>query len=180
MQTSPVVTFKGLEPSAALRDLIEHRVADLEQHHPRITSCRVVVEQPHHKHQQGESWQIKITIEVPGSVVVVNHEPARDARHEDAYAAVRDAFDAARRRLQHHGERRAGHVKHHEEAPVARVIAVAADHGFLATEDGRQVYFHANAVLQDGFTDLHVGSPVSFVEEEGEEGPQASAVRRLA
>jgi cold shock CspA family protein len=49
--------------------------------------------------------------------------------------------------------------------------------GFLATEDGLEVYFHRNSVLQPGFESLQPGSLVTFVEERGEKGPQASSVR---
>lgn len=108
MQTMPVVTFKGLEPSPALREVIEHRIADLEQHHPRLTSCRVVVEQPHQHQHHGVNWHVTVTLVVPGKVIVVSHEPDANPRHEDPYAAVRDAFSAADRRLREHDARRSG------------------------------------------------------------------------
>jgi cold shock CspA family protein len=39
-----------------------------------------------------------------------------------------------------------------------------------------EVYFHRNSVLHRGFDELAVGTEVRFVEEEGEQGPQASTV----
>jgi len=47
--------------------------------------------------------------------------------------------------------------------------------GFIEGGDGREVYFHRNAVLE-GFDGLQVGSEVRFAEEQGVEGPQASTV----
>jgi cold shock CspA family protein len=41
------------------------------------------------------------------------------------------------------------------------------------------VYFHRNSVLLGDFEHMTVGSAVSFVEEEGERGPQASSVALL-
>jgi cold shock CspA family protein len=41
------------------------------------------------------------------------------------------------------------------------------------------VYFSRASVLDGAFDDLTVGSPVAFVEEAGEKGPQASTVRVL-
>jgi cold shock CspA family protein len=38
------------------------------------------------------------------------------------------------------------------------------------------VYFHRNAVLEPGFDRLEVGIAVQFVEEQGNEGPQARMV----
>jgi cold shock CspA family protein len=50
------------------------------------------------------------------------------------------------------------------------------DYGFLRTPEGRSVYFHRNAVVDDEFDQLKPGTGVRFVEELGEEGPQATTV----
>ena len=42
--------------------------------------------------------------------------------------------------------------------------------------DGREVYFHRNSVLNDGFDGVKIGDRVRFAEEQGAEGPQASSV----
>jgi cold shock CspA family protein len=55
----------------------------------------------------------------------------------------------------------------------------ARAYGFLETDDGREVYFHRNSVLDGGFGSLRVGSRVVFAEEPGLDGPQASTVRRM-
>jgi cold shock CspA family protein/ribosome-associated translation inhibitor RaiA len=47
------------------------------------------------------------------------------------------------------------------------------------TADGREIYFHRNSVLNGGFARLAVGSHVTFAEELGEKGAQASTVRLL-
>lgn len=177
MQTQPQITFKGLEPSPALRELVEHQIAQLERHHPRITSCRVVIEEPHRHHQHGNHWHIKVVVGVPADEIVVNREPERSSRHEDPFAAVRDAFDTMKRRLESHARKVREEGRHEVPAPAARIGALAADHGFITTEDGRQLYFHAHAVLGGTFDALQVGARVDFVEEDGVEGPQASTVR---
>jgi cold shock CspA family protein len=51
--------------------------------------------------------------------------------------------------------------------------------GYLEAEDGHEVYFHRRAVLDGAFDRLTVGTRVSFVEEPGEKGPQASTVKLL-
>jgi cold shock CspA family protein/ribosome-associated translation inhibitor RaiA len=179
METPATVSFKGLDPSPALRELIDRHIANLEELYPRITTCRVVVEQPHHHHQHGHTWRIGVHLSLPGNVIVVDHEPKGGRRPEDAYAAVRDAFALVQRKLRGTADRKSGEVKHHEGPVVGAVLALGADHGFLSTGDGRQVYFHANAVLGGRFDDLRVGSAVGFVEEDGVDGPQASTVRPL-
>jgi cold shock CspA family protein len=53
-------------------------------------------------------------------------------------------------------------------------------YGFLTSDDGRGIYFHKNSVVNGAFSHLKVGTRVSFVEELGEKGPQASTVRTLS
>jgi cold shock CspA family protein len=97
---------------------------------------------------------------------------------EDLYVAIRDAFDAARRRLEDYAGRQRGAVKSHEERHRARVSRLFPEegYGFLATPDGREIYFHRHSVLHPGFDRLAIGTEVRFVEESGEKGPQASTV----
>jgi len=50
-------------------------------------------------------------------------------------------------------------------------------YGFLeSADDGHEVYFHANSVLHGDFDRIAIGTQVRYVEELGEEGPQASTV----
>ena len=51
--------------------------------------------------------------------------------------------------------------------------------GHHHTDDGREIYFHRNSVLNGGFARLKPGTAVAFAEEDGEKGPQASTVRLL-
>jgi cold shock CspA family protein len=55
-------------------------------------------------------------------------------------------------------------------------IDFTGEFGFLRTSDGREIYFHRNSVLDGGFDKLRPGTAVTFVEEQGEQGPQASTV----
>jgi cold shock CspA family protein len=73
-----------------------------------------------------------------------------------------------------------GEEKLHEAAPIGtvRLLRKDEDYGFLEAPDGREVYFHRNSVLNGGFDRLTPGTRVAFAEEAGEEGPQASTVRR--
>jgi cold shock CspA family protein len=84
------------------------------------------------------------------------------------------------RQLEDYVRRQRGDVKAHELAPLARVSQLFPQEGydFLATPDGREIYFHRHIVLHDGFDRLAIGTEVTFVEEEeGKKGPQASTVR---
>jgi ribosome-associated translation inhibitor RaiA len=100
MATPLEITFHGVEKSPAVEARIAEKVARLEKHFSRMTHCRVVIEAPHKHSKKGRIYQVRIEIGVPGHApVVVNHEPGKDHAHEDLMVAVRDAFDAARRRI---------------------------------------------------------------------------------
>lgn len=51
--------------------------------------------------------------------------------------------------------------------------------GFVETPDAREVYFHANSLVDDPFERLAIGDEVRFVEEPGESGPQATTVHLI-
>ena len=69
-------------------------------------------------------------------------------------------------------------VKVHRPATHARVerLFPQAGYGFLKTPDDREVYFHQDCVLGADFKHLDVGTEVTFDEEMGEKGPQATTV----
>ena len=72
-------------------------------------------------------------------------------------------------------------MKHHETAPVGVVRRLMSKdgYGFLEGADGRELYFHRNSVIEPGFDSLRLGERVTFTEEQGAEGPQASRVTPL-
>ena len=113
VQGKQAIVFKGIDPSDTLRRAIEERVAWLERFYNRIVSCRVVVERPQHRHQQGDLFNLRIHLGVPGQEIVVDHAPSDQHEHEDPYVTVHDAFDKARRRLEDYARRQRGDVKHH-------------------------------------------------------------------
>ena len=196
------ITFRNMPPSEAIENNVREKAAKLDSLYDGILSCRIIVEAPHRHHHKGKAYQVSIDMTVPAGEIVVNrapkrldaaktprpeeledltesHEPSKHGAHEDIYVAIRDAFNAAARKLQDHARRQRGKVKLHEPAAVARVIRLfpIEDYGFLQTPDGREVYFHKNSVLAHGFDRLEVGTVVFFAEEPGEKGPHASRVR---
>ncbi len=52
-------------------------------------------------------------------------------------------------------------------------------YGFLAREDGADVFVHFSAIQGNGFRTLEEGQKVEFVIEQGQKGPQASEVTVL-
>lgn len=176
------ITFKGVEPSPALEARIREKAAKLGRFADRIQRCRVTVDLPHRHRHKGRLWRIRIELVLPRGRIVIAREGPEDHAHEDPFVAVRDAFDAAVRRLEDHQRRLDGRVKHHESpllhGRVARFVA-GADYGFIETTDGQEVYFHRNSVVDGGFDRLQVGDEVRLAVAEGEKGLQASTVHRV-
>jgi ribosome-associated translation inhibitor RaiA len=110
MQIPLQITFHGLEHSAAIDAAIRERAAKLEKFDHHITSCRVVVEQLARHQKHGRQFVVRVEILVPGATISVTHE-----HDEDARVAVKDAFDAARRKLEDHVRERRGDVKTHDQ-----------------------------------------------------------------
>jgi cold shock CspA family protein len=194
------VTFRNFPPSEhveELETLIRERADHLGTYYPDIMGCRIVLDVPHRHRRDGNHYHVRIDLTVPGDEIVVKHEPtlyaslgdiqreeqtkADDVQpaHKHAAVVVREAFDIARRQLQDYARRQQGRVKGHEAPLHGTVARVGPEEGWIATSDGREVYFHARSVLDGAFGRLAVGSAVAFVEEAGEKGPQASTVRVL-
>ena len=94
MQHPVRITFRGAERSAALEDAVMQRAAKLEQFYPQLIGLEVTLELEEHSKQQGNHYAVKLVLAIPGNDIVIDHQ-----RDEDPYVAVRDAFDAAERRL---------------------------------------------------------------------------------
>lgn len=173
MQRPVQITSRNFPLSEAIEAQIRERAAALEAYFGRLTGCHVVVEAPVRHHHKGGPFNVRIDLRAPGAELSVNRQGA-----EDLAVAVRDAFDAARRRLEDHLRELRHDVKSHELPSVARVsrIFLKDGYGFLETPDNREIYFHRHSVLDGHFDDLKPGTTVRFAEEEGEEGPQASTV----
>lgn len=168
-----------MAPSEPIEAAIREKAKRLDRFYDRIMGCRVVVEAPHRSHRKGKVYHVRIDLTVPGSELLVKRDPPMHGAHEDIYVAVRDAFNAAGRKLQDYARRQRGVMKSHELEPMARVVRLFPEEGFgfLETADGREIYFHRNSVLDPGFDSVEVGTKVYFAEEEGAKGPQATTVK---
>ena len=168
------ITIRGMEHSDALDAHIREKALKLEEFHPRMIGCHVTVEAPHHHHQQGNQYDVRIDVHLPGKAeVVVNRQHA-----EDVYVALRDAFDAAKRKLEDYIRVQRGDAKTHPLAAHGRITRLFPEegYGFIETGDGREFYFARENVVEPAFEHLAVGTEVQFIEEMAQEGPQAKRV----
>ena len=181
MDTPLEIAYHNVDKSDALEARIRERVARMHRRFGHINSCRVVVEVPHRSQANALEYHIRAEVRVPDREIVVSRDPGDRGAHFDPYVAVRDAFDAVERQLEEHSQKVRADVKHHDVPTQGKVLRLFRDHGFVATNDGREIYFHRNAVVGEGFDALGAGTPVELVLVHGESpmGPQASTVRPI-
>lgn len=182
MQTLPKIDFHGAEPSEALNAAITKHLETLEHMYGRLMTCHVSVEAPGHHQRKGGLYHVSIHLTLPGGQEVnVGTTPRADKRHADILFAINDAFRRATRQLRDRVRRMRGQVKAHEGMPSGTVVRFDPNtgYGFVEAADGHQVYFDQNSVIDHHPSQIHPGARVTFVEEMGEKGPQASTVRLL-
>ncbi|MGP0092415.1 MAG: cold shock domain-containing protein [Xanthobacteraceae bacterium] len=182
METAAHIDFQGISATEPVRQSIASHIAGLEQRFGRMTACRIVIKAPGNHHHQGGLFEVHIRITMPGGREVnIGRTATADERRADLAFAINDAFKRARRQLQDRVRRLQGQTKSHAEPPIGKVVRLddVAGFGFLESTDGREIYFHRNSVLDDAFASLSPGQRVTFFEEMGEKGPQASTVKML-
>lgn len=182
METPVEIDFQGVEADPRVRSAIATHVTQLEERFGRITAGRVVLKGPGGRHRTGGLFEVSIRLALPeGREVNVGHTRQNDERYSDLPFAINDTFKRARRQLQDQVRKMQGDVKTHDAPPVGIVVELdpLGEFGFLETPDGREIYFHRNSVLGGNFAKLAVNSHVSYSEELGDKGPQASTVRLL-
>jgi ribosomal subunit interface protein len=119
MQIPLQISFRNMDPSPAIEDRIRKKAEKLERFHGRIIGCNVVVEAPHRHRHKGKLYNVRVDISVPGKDVIVDRAKPEDHAHEDVYVAIRDAFNAATRRLEDQARKMRGDVK----SPAGRAEA---------------------------------------------------------
>ena len=202
MQTTPEITFKGLERTPDIDKLITRGIAKLERACDYIISARITVEQAQSRHQTDNPYRIFIEISVhdrPDIVVErwsnkvkkplgesddVDNSPVRkrSVREEALPSLIIGTFDSARRELEKIVDKQRGEVKvHFQQQAQAMVEKLFRDqqYGFLRTLDGQQIYFHENSVLHDHWENLRLGMAVRYTAEMGDKGLQASTVEMV-
>jgi len=197
MKWSLQITYRNVMPLATIEEWIRNEAEKLDTFYHHIVACRVAIHVPHRHHRKGCLYHIRIDLQVPGGEIIVNREPtlASEARvleypvaakhlelhplMKNLHLAIKSAFRIAARRLQDYARKQRGEIKHHSPIAHALVSQIfpGEGYGFLTASDGREIYFHENSVLNEAFGHLELGTAVTFVEEVGDQGPQASTVR---
>lgn len=181
METPLEIAFHNLPPSDWIEQTIRGHVGKLEKLYPRLVGCRVSVEALHHSHQTGNIYEVHVDLRLPGNALAVSrapHRPTKKYAHPELRQSLREAFAPAERQPLDFKRQQAGEVKRHE-APFQGQIAQlypAEDHGFILTNEGSQLYFHRNSLMDAEFAKLKRGDAVHYIEDIGDTGPIARKV----
>lgn len=180
MQIPLEISYRDINKTEELDQLIRKKATALEKVCDYITSCRVTLENPLKTQSSGQPFRIRIAVRVPpGHEIVAVEEPGAGDIHIQLASGIRNTFEDIRRQLKKLTEKQRNDVKTH---PNQRVVAVIdkifreEGYGFLRTVEGQQIYFHKNSVLHDDWNRLKEGTGVHFNHEIGEKGLQATAV----
>lgn len=107
------VQFVSLPHSEAIEAKIRQKFESLERFSNRIHTCQVWVEKPMGHHRKGRLFEIQARLTVPGEELVIVDQPPED----DVSIAIRNAFNAIRRKLQdyerRHSARAGAHPRRH-------------------------------------------------------------------
>lgn len=117
------ISFHGMEPSEALEAAAAKKAHKLAEFFADIMSCRVVIEQQQKHQHQGRPFAVRINLSLPGHELCVNR-----VQDEDAYVALRDAFDDMKRQLEDAAPARPGEAA---PGPAARRSGAARRRGAL-------------------------------------------------
>jgi cold shock CspA family protein len=182
MEVPLEISYRGVNKSDFIDEIIRKQVTKLEKMCTYMVSCRVVIERRQKFQKVGNPFRVRIDVRVPpGHQLVATRDSTEGDLHDKLPTTIRSSFDAMRRQLQELMEKQRGGVKIHpleqESTALVTKLFPEEDYGFLRTLDGRELYFHRNSVLHNDFDRLEIGTGVRFVEELGEEGLQASTVQ---
>jgi len=175
----PQITWRNVEASPALGELVARRARALEKVFDRIEGCDVVVEAPQKRRQTARLFRVRVNLHVPGPDLSADARVAQGSATGDATLAVNRAFAAIEKRLKAQRRRMSGHGEKRHDPVLHGVIETFEPElgwGTLRADDGREVYFEKDSLTHGDWEALDRGKRLRFRERQGEKGPFATGV----
>jgi ribosomal subunit interface protein len=96
------ITYRGLDKTEEIDDLVTDYSARLEKFCDHINRCDVAIEQPNHAHHKGNPFRVRIDVTVSRGHELVAEETQKDnGAHEPLTKVIHDAFKTMERQLRH-------------------------------------------------------------------------------
>ncbi len=171
------VDARNIEIRKSWQQRIEEERQRLGRHHPGLIHHLRVTVTDTRSHRSG-GYEVRVVATVPNDTLVVKR------RGEAVKALLVDSFDTLGGKLKELQRKRRRVVK----GTVDGIRAVAMDgvvkrlfpersFGFIATPDGREIFFHANSCRNTSFGMMSEGDWVRFAPAAGDSSPTAAWVR---
>jgi ribosomal subunit interface protein len=102
MQLPLKISYRGLEKTETIDDLVTEYAARLEKFCDHINRCDVAIEQPNHTHQKGNLFRVRIDVTVSrGHELVADEKQTDSGAHQPLTKVIHDAFKTMERQLRH-------------------------------------------------------------------------------
>ena len=100
MQLPVEISYRGVEKSDELDNLIRTKAARLDRFCDHISRCDVAIEQPNFAQHSGNPFRVRVDLTVPpGHELVVEEKQGAHDMHEPLSKVINDAFKAMERQL---------------------------------------------------------------------------------
>ncbi|MBA3014487.1 MAG: HPF/RaiA family ribosome-associated protein [Proteobacteria bacterium] len=173
------VEGRNVEIRKSWQEKIDEEKARLDRHHPGLVHNLRVTVLGTASHKEG-GYELQVVASVPNDTVVVKR------KGENIKAVLGDAFDTLGLQLKELQRKRRQTVKVGDSAQesgiiegVVKKLVPHESYGFITALDGREVYFHENALKDLKMDQMNEGDIVKFGESDGDKGPCASWVRSV-
>ena len=96
------ITYRGLEKSEKIDDLVMTYAARLDRFCDHINRCDVAIEQTNKTHHKGNPYRCRIDVTVrPRHELVSDEKQMDNGSHEPLNKVIHDAFKTMERQLRH-------------------------------------------------------------------------------
>ena len=170
------VEGRNLEIRKTWQEKIDDEKQRLDRHHPGLVHhLRLSIENTS-QHKEG-GYAVKLVASVPNDTVVVKK------KGEAVRTMLVDAFDTLGLQLKELQRKRRQSSKVQEGTGAVNLRGTVKSlfpfesYGFITTPEGREIYFHENALKDVAMDQLAEGDEVKFGEGEGDKGPCAAWVK---
>ena len=171
------VEGRNLEIRKVWQDKIDEERTRLERHHAGfVHHLRVTVEGTS-SHREG-GYELRIVASIPNDTVVVKR------KGEKVVPLLVDAFNTLGLQLKEVQRKRRQSFKVQPEVAinvggegVVKSVFPYESYGFIVTPQGKEIYFHENALKDVSMNQLSEGDGVKFGEAQGDKGPCATWVK---
>ena len=117
MQLPVKISYRGLEKSDQIDNLVLDKAARLEKFCDHINRCDVAIEQPNHTHHKGNQYRVRIDVTVSrGHELVANEQQKDNGTHDPLNKVIHDAFKTMERQLRHLVDVQRREVKTHADS----------------------------------------------------------------